>query len=132
LLTSATDTNPAGLHSSRLAAQVLLALPWRASRITAAAAVPRKASDTTVARLADADPSFFPAAAVCPWRQAWSKADLPAGLVEHDVRHGGSDCACRDRPMPGIVANRRLASRERCQARIRFSTRAIPPRIVRS
>jgi hypothetical protein len=26
-----------------------------------------------------------------------AKSELPAGLVERDVRHGGSDCACRDR-----------------------------------
>jgi hypothetical protein len=26
-----------------------------------------------------------------------AKGELPAGLVERDVRHGGSDCACRDR-----------------------------------
>ena len=76
LLAGATDTNPADLRSSRSAAQVLLALPCRASWITAATSVPRKASDITVALLADADPSFFfPAAAVCPWRQAWPRAN---------------------------------------------------------
>src|ERR1700687_2529218 len=26
-----------------------------------------------------------------------AKGELPAGLVERGVRHGGSDCACRDR-----------------------------------
>ena len=42
LLASATDTNLADSRSSSLAAQVLLALPWRASRITAVAPVTRR------------------------------------------------------------------------------------------
>jgi hypothetical protein len=61
-----------------------------------------------------------------------AKGELPAGLVERDVRTVAAIALAVIGPMPGIVANRRLASLARCHATIRFSIRAISPRTVRS